>query len=207
MDPARRLEMIADVIAGCTKCRLHECRNRTVPGAGNHDTRLMLVGEGPGENEDREGVPFIGKAGELLNNILAAAGIRREDVFVANAVKCRPPANRTPRPDEIAACRPYLKLQIKTVGPQVILCLGAVAAEAVLERAVPSISALRGEMIELGGISVVCTYHPSYLLRNQSAKPLVWDDVQIVLGLLSQAAATSSSTSSTGTSTSTGSGA
>lgn len=191
-----RIELIARAVCDCKRCGLHELRTQAVPGNGNPLTRLVVVGEAPGQNEDEQGVPFVGKAGQLLDNILAAAGIRREDVFVTNAAKCRPPQNRTPRPEEIAACNGFLRLQLKSIDPQAVLCLGVVAAQAVIGN-VESVGSVRGEVHSVDGRAVVCTYHPSYLLRNPSAKPLVWDDVQLLLAVLRQEAA---ATSSTGTS-------
>lgn len=177
------LAEVAGAIHHCNKCHLCEGRTNTVPGEGSPEARLMLVGEGPGATEDETGRPFVGKAGELLTSILAAIDLPRESVFIANVVKCRPPANRKPLPDEMAACLPYLERQIALVRPKVLVALGATAAEALLA-ARQSLGNLRGRVHSYHGIPLVVTYHPAALLRNPNWKKPTWDDVRIARQLL-----------------------
>lgn len=177
------LEAVAARVAGCTKCPLCEGRRNTVPGEGDPHARMMLVGEGPGATEDETGRPFVGAAGELLTQILGAIGIPRERVFIANIVKCRPPQNRKPLPDEAAACLPYLRRQIELVRPKVLVALGATAAENMLG-ARKSLGDLRGAVHSYAGIPLVVTYHPAALLRNPNWKKPTWDDVRIARQLL-----------------------
>ncbi len=177
------LEAVAQVIAGCTKCVLSQTRTRTVPGEGNPNARLLLVGEGPGQTEDETGRPFVGRAGELLNGILAAIGFQREEVFICNVVKCRPPQNRKPLPDEMSACSSYLDAQLRLVQPKVILALGSTAAEALL-KVKRSLSDLRGKVHSYQGTPLVVTYHPAALLRNPNWKKPTWDDVRIARQLV-----------------------
>ena len=179
-------ESLADVaalIADCTRCPLAEGRTNTVPGEGSSEARLMLVGEGPGAREDATGRPFVGAAGELLNGILRAIDIPRESVFIANIVKCRPPKNRKPLPDEVAACLPYLQRQVALIRPSVIVALGGTAAESLLG-VKKSLGQLRGQVHSYGGIPLVVTYHPAALLRNPNWKKPTWDDVRIARQLL-----------------------
>ena len=175
---AGSLDAIADLVAGCTKCRLCEARRHTVPGEGAADARLVVVGEGPGRVEDETGRPFVGPAGELLTKILAAIDLPRERVFICNVVKCRPPENRVPQYDEIAACLPYLLRQIELVKPAVILAMGGTAAQTLLNTK-QSLGALRNQVHRLRGIPVIVTYHPAALLRNPNWKKPTWDDVRI----------------------------
>lgn len=177
------LDEVAGAIRHCTRCPLCEGRTNTVPGEGNPAARLMLVGEGPGATEDETGRPFVGKAGELLTSILASIELPRESVFIANVVKCRPPSNRKPLPDETAACLPYLERQIALVGPKVLLALGGTAAEALLATR-QSLGNLRGKVHSYHGIPLVVTYHPAALLRNPNWKKPTWDDVRIARQLL-----------------------
>ena len=177
------LDAVAARVAGCTKCPLCKGRRNTVPGEGDPHARLMLVGEGPGATEDETGRPFVGAAGELLTQILGAIGIPRESVFIANIVKCRPPQNRKPLPDEAAACLPYLRRQIELIRPKVLVALGATAAENMLG-ARKSLSELRGSVHSYAGIPLVVTYHPAALLRNPNWKKPTWDDVRIARQLL-----------------------
>lgn len=164
-------------IRHCSACRLCERRTQTVPGTGERDAQWMLVGEGPGAEEDKRGVPFVGAAGKLLDAMLAALGLGRDrGVFITNAVKCRPPHNRTPERDEIAACRPYLERQIALLQPRLLLALGRPAAQTLLDREV-RINAVRGKAAAYGSIPVVVTYHPAYLLRNPGDKARVWEDL------------------------------
>lgn len=166
--------------ARCTACRLSEQRNKVVFGVGDPHARLMMIGEGPGRDEDLRGEPFVGRAGQLLDRIITAMGLRRQDVYIANAVKCRPPKNRNPLPDELGACRHFLLRQVEVVRPELIVLLGRVAAQAVLETDAP-LGRLRGRFEEWRGVPVMCTYHPAYLLRNPADKRKVWDDMQQVM--------------------------
>lgn len=177
------LEEVATVVAGCTKCFLAKGRTHTVPGEGSPRARLMLVGEGPGQTEDETGRPFVGRAGQLLEGMLAAIGLSREQVFIANVVKCRPPQNRKPLPDEMAACLPYLHAQIELIGPKVILALGATAAEGLLQ-VKRSLGDLRGKVHSYRGVALVVTYHPAALLRNPNWKKPAWDDIRIARQLV-----------------------
>jgi len=177
------LESVVGAVAVCTCCALSTGRTHTVPGEGSPTARLLCVGEGPGEREDKTGRPFVGRAGELLTEILAAIELPREEVFIANVVKCRPPQNRKPLPDEVSECMPYLKAQIRLVRPAVILALGATAASALLG-ARRSLGDLRGQVHRYDGIPLVVTYHPAALLRNPNWKKPTWDDVRIARQLL-----------------------
>lgn len=167
----------------CEQCRLCKTRTKVVFGEGSLDTPLVFVGEGPGRDEDLQGRPFVGAAGQLLTKIIEAMKMRREEVYICNVVKCRPPNNRPPEPDEIAACSGYLETQLTTIRPRVICALGKTAAVALLETEAP-MSALRGRVFDWKGIPLVVTYHPAYLLRNPPAKKLVWEDLQQVIALL-----------------------
>ncbi len=180
---AASLEAIAQLVAGCTKCRLCDGRRHTVPGEGAADARLVVVGEGPGRVEDETGRPFVGPAGELLTKILGAIELPRERVFICNVVKCRPPENRLPQFDEIAACVPYLFRQIEIVKPKVILAMGGTAAQTVLNTK-QSLGALRNHVHRFRGIPVIVTYHPAALLRNPNWKKPTWDDVRIARRLI-----------------------
>ncbi len=177
------LEAVAQVVAACRKCPLCEGRTHTVPGEGDPAARLMLVGEGPGQTEDATGRPFVGQAGALLDDILRAIEIPRERVFIANVVKCRPPKNRTPLPEEQEACLPYLRRQVELVRPKVLVALGATAAAALLGTR-KSLGEFRGKVHRWGGIPLVATYHPAALLRNPNWKRPTWDDVRIARQLL-----------------------
>jgi DNA polymerase len=179
----RSLEEIASVVRECTRCPLHRGRTHAVPGEGNPAAELMVVGEGPGEQEDLTGRPFVGRAGELLTKILASIDVPRETAYIANVVKCRPPRNRAPLPDERAACLPYLHRQMALVAPRVILALGSTAAEALLGVKRP-LGELRLKVHHLNGIPLVVTYHPAALLRNPNWKRPAWDDVRIARLLL-----------------------
>lgn len=177
------LEDVAGAVRHCNKCPLCQGRTNTVPGEGAPAARLMLVGEGPGATEDETGRPFVGRAGDLLTTILGSIDLAREDVFIANVVKCRPPANRKPLPDEIAACLPHLERQIALIRPKVLLALGGTAAEALLATK-QSLGNLRGRVHSYHGIPLVVTYHPAALLRNPNWKKPTWDDVRIARQLL-----------------------
>ena len=167
-------------IAGCRKCGLHVTRTRTVPGQGNPHPEIMFVGEAPGEDEDLQGLAFVGRAGQLLTKMIQAMGLARDDVFIGNILKCRPPGNRKPLPIEMSACMPYLKAQIAELKPRVLVALGATAAQGLLNTET-SISQLRGRWQTFESIDLMPTYHPSYLLRNPAAKKEVWEDLQTVL--------------------------
>ena len=183
LDLLETLDAVAAKIAACTLCGLSKGRQHTVPGEGDPNARLMLVGEGPGATEDETGRPFVGAAGDLLTQILGSIGIPRESVFIANIVKCRPPQNRKPLPDESAACLRYLHRQVQLVRPKVLIALGATAAEGLLGVR-RSLGSLRGEVHSFWGIPLVVTYHPAALLRNPNWKKPTWDDVRIARQLL-----------------------
>lgn len=161
----------------CTRCDLYMTRRNMVFGSGNPKATLMFIGEAPGEEEDRQGLPFVGRAGQLLTKIMEAIGLRREDVYIANILKCHPPNNRMPLPTEISACEENLRGQIKMINPKVICALGKFASQTLLRTQVP-ITALRGRFYEYNGISVMPTFHPAYLLRNPQDKKLVWEDMK-----------------------------
>ena len=178
---ARTLDELRAEIGDCQRCKL--CRGRTniVFGVGNPNASLMFVGEGPGRDEDLKAEPFVGRAGQLLTEIITKGmKLRRDDVYIANVIKCRPPENRNPEPDEIAACQPFLLRQIELIGPQVIVALGTFAAQTLLGMRVP-ISRLRGHWYEYQGIKLMPTLHPAYLLRNPNDKRLVWEDIKLVM--------------------------
>jgi uracil-DNA glycosylase len=173
-------------LGDCTRCKLHTGRTNIVFGVGNPAAQLMFVGEGPGADEDLQGEPFVGRAGQLLTQIIKAMGYERQDVYIANVVKCRPPGNRNPEPDEIEQCEPFLIRQIEVIGPRAIVALGKFAAQSLLRTTEP-ISRLRGRFQTLRGTPVMPTFHPSYLLRNPSAKREVWEDMKQVMALLKRA--------------------
>ncbi|HXQ27690.1 MAG TPA: uracil-DNA glycosylase [Gemmatimonadales bacterium] len=177
------LEAVATLVHACTRCRLCEGRTHAVPGEGPTDARLVVVGEGPGRTEDETGRPFVGKAGELLTRILGAIQLPREQVFICNVVKCRPPENRPPLYDEIAACLPYLHRQIELLHPKLILAMGGTAAQTLLDTK-QSLGALRNRVHRFRGFPVLVTYHPAALLRNPNWKRPTWDDVRIARRLL-----------------------
>ena len=179
-DRAAALVTIREDIGDCTRCALHKGRNKLVFGDGNPAARLMFVGEGPGADEDAQGLPFVGKAGQLLNNMIAAMGLKREDVYIANVVKCRPPGNRTPEPDEGNTCSPFLFRQIDVVRPQVLVALGATAATYLLGQRQP-LAGLRGRVHAFRGTQLIVTYHPAYLLRDPRQKKEAWADLQIAM--------------------------
>jgi uracil-DNA glycosylase len=176
---APTLETIRATLHDCQRCKLHISRRHVVVGAGNPRADLVFVGEAPGAQEDRQGHPFVGKAGDLLTRIIAAIELTRAEVYITNIVKCRPPHNRDPEPDEVATCEPFLEQQLTCIQPKVICALGRWAAQTLLKTSTP-ISKLRGRWHEYQGIPVMPTYHPAYLLRNPQDKRLVWEDVQQV---------------------------
>ena len=167
----------------CTRCKLHRGRTKLVFGDGNPKAELVFVGEGPGRDEDAQGLPFVGRAGKLLTQMIEAMGLQRQDVYICNVVKCRPPENRTPEKDEVETCSPFLLRQLDAISPKVIVCLGSVAAQTLLETN-RGISHFRGEWLDFRGRKLMATYHPAYLLRNPSAKGEVWKDLQKVMAVL-----------------------
>lgn len=175
------LALIAKRIASCKKCRLCETRTNTVPGQGNPAPDIMFVGEGPGADEDEQGLAFVGRAGQLLTKIIEAMGLTREEVFIGNIVKCRPPDNRVPEPDEMEKCIPYLKEQIAILRPKVIVCLGATAVKGLFGPDLEGITKIRGQWRTYEGIDTMPTYHPAYLLRNPPMKTDAWKDMKEVL--------------------------
>jgi uracil-DNA glycosylase len=175
-------KILAD-IGDCTRCKLHRGRTKLVFGDGNPKAQLVFVGEGPGRDEDAQGLPFVGRAGKLLTQMIEAMGLQRQDVYICNVVKCRPPDNRTPEKDEVQTCSPFLLRQLDAICPKVIVCLGSVAAQTLLETN-RGISHFRGEWLEFRGRKLMATYHPAYLLRNPSAKGEVWKDLQKVMAVL-----------------------
>jgi uracil-DNA glycosylase len=177
------LQKVREDLGDCTRCKLHQGRNKIVFGDGNPKAELVFVGEGPGADEDAQGLPFVGRAGKLLTQMIEAMGLLRTDVYICNVVKCRPPENRTPEPDEVLTCSPFLLRQIDVIKPKVIVCLGAVAAKTLLETT-RGISQYRGEWQEWRGYKLMATYHPAYLLRNPPAKADVWKDLQKVMAEL-----------------------
>jgi DNA polymerase len=180
MTSSSKLEFLRDCLGDCTRCKLHTKRKNIVFGDGDPNADLVFVGEGPGFNEDKRGIPFVGKAGNLLDRMIVAMGIERQDVYIANVVKCRPPNNRDPEPDEIAKCAPFLYKQLETVNPKVIITLGRFASQCLLDTKRP-MRAMRGRWQEWRGIQVMPTYHPAYLLRNPAGKRDAWSDLQMVM--------------------------
>ena len=190
-DPAFKLETldeVAKVVATCTRCSLYATAKNPVPGVGDPNADFMIVGEAPGANEDEQGEPFVGQAGQLLNKIIGAIGFTRDDVFIANVLKHRPPGNRNPLPEEVTACSPYLVRQIELIRPKVILALGTFAAQTLLDTKL-TIGKLRGQVHRYYGVPLVVTYHPAALLRNPSWKRPTWEDVQLARRILDRAVA------------------
>jgi uracil-DNA glycosylase len=179
-DSESDLNKICRDMAGCRLCPLGKTRHNLVFGDGNPHAKVVFVGEAPGADEDEQGLPFVGRAGQLLTKIIEAMGLSRKDVYICNILKCRPPQNRNPLPEEISACEPFLKQQLKSISPLVICALGTFAAKTLLKTEVP-ISVLRGRFHSYEGIKLMPTYHPAYLLRNPSAKKLVWEDVRLIM--------------------------
>lgn len=186
-EPARSVDQLnwddlGAMVKGCTQCSLHATRTQTVFGVGHRQAEWMVIGEAPGADEDRQGEPFVGRAGQLLNSMLQAMGFPRDQVFIANVLKCRPPGNRDPKPEEAASCTPYLARQIELVNPRVILCVGRIAAQNLLATDTP-IGKLRGQVHRLGAKQrpVIVTCHPAYLLRSPGEKRKAWDDLQLAL--------------------------
>jgi DNA polymerase len=171
---------VREALGECARCKLAGGRKHLVFGVGNPGAELMFVGEGPGADEDRQGEPFVGRAGQLLTKMIEAMGFRREEVYIANVVKCRPPENRNPEPDEMDACEPFLRRQIAAVKPKAIVALGKIAAQRLLRDPTP-ISRLRGRWFELEGVRLMPTFHPAYLLRSPEEKKKAWEDLQLVM--------------------------
>ena len=183
--PAETLDAIkTDIGPDCSRCKLHRLgRKQVVFGVGNPNADLMFVGEAPGHDEDVQGIPFVGRAGQLLTKIIEAIGLTRDDVYIANVIKCRPPENRNPEPDEVEQCEPFLFQQIDAIQPKVIVALGKFAAQALLRTQDP-ISRLRGRVYDFRGAKLVPTFHPAYLLRNPSSKREAWEDMKKARGIL-----------------------
>lgn len=178
----RALDVIRQEVAVCRRCEHLACtRHSTVFGSGSPTARVCFFGEAPGADEDLSGQPFVGRAGQLLTKIIEACTLTRDEVYILNVLKCRPPDNRQPSPDEIANCREYFERQLEVIAPEFICCLGTTAAQALLQTAEP-IGKLRGQWFKHGSAQVICTYHPSYLLRNPGAKRHVWDDMKLLMG-------------------------
>jgi len=184
VDPATALKLIREDLGDCTRCRLHQQgRKQIVFGVGNPEADLMFIGEGPGADEDQQGEPFVGRAGQLLNKMIEAMGIKREDVYIANVVKCRPPGNRTPERDECDTCSPFLYRQIDVIKPKAIVALGAVAAKTLLGLN-DTMANMRGQWFDYRGTKLRVTYHPAYLLRDPRQKGEAWKDLQEVMKYL-----------------------
>jgi uracil-DNA glycosylase len=182
--PLAILQSIREDLGECTRCKLHkQGRKQIVFGVGNPHADLMFVGEGPGADEDEQGEPFVGRAGQLLNNMIAAMGVKREEVYIANVVKCRPPGNRTPEPDECATCSPFLIRQIDAIQPKALVALGAVAARTLTGLNEPMMK-MRGKWFDFRGVPLAVTYHPAYLLRDPRQKVEAWKDLQMVMKAL-----------------------
>ena len=173
------LDSLKETVSVCGLCGLSKTRSNTVFGEGNTEARLMFVGEAPGKDEDMQARPFVGRAGKLLTDIIEAMGLKREEVYIANILKCRPPENRNPLPDEIERCSPYLLCQIRLIKPAVICALGKFASQTLLSTETP-ISELRGKFFDYHGVKLMPTYHPAYLLRNPSSKKEVWQDMKAI---------------------------
>ena len=171
------LDSIRAELGDCHRCKLAPKRTNIVFGSGNPSAELVFVGEAPGFDEDQQGLPFVGRAGQLLTKIIESINLKREDVYICNVLKCRPPENRNPEPDEVAACNPFMKKQLTAIRPKIVCCLGTFAAQTVLQTAAP-ISKLRGKFYDMDGIRVIATFHPAYLLRSPDKKREVWEDMK-----------------------------
>ena len=181
--PGETLLKVREDLGECTRCKLHKTRNKIVFGDGSAKAQLVFVGEGPGADEDAQGLPFVGRAGKLLTQMIEAMGLQRSDVYICNVVKCRPPGNRQPENDEVEKCSPFLFRQLDVLQPKVIVCLGATAAQTLLQTN-RGISHFRGQWMDFRGYKMLATYHPAYLLRNPAAKGDVWKDLQRVMAEL-----------------------
>ena len=184
-DAAAELDRISGTVRACTNCSLHQTRNCAVPGTGDPAARWMFIGEAPGRSEDEQGLPFVGRAGQLLNAMIAALGMTRDEVFIANVIKCRPPGNRDPESAEVEACESFLHAQLAVIRPQIIVALGRVSAQALLRSGEP-LGRLRGTVYNYGadGIPMVVTYHPAYLLRTPAHKDRAWQDLLLARSLV-----------------------
>lgn len=178
VNPVPAWQVLQEAVRTCIKCGLHKTRTQTVFGVGNPAASWMFIGEAPGADEDKQGEPFVGRAGQLLNAMLFAMGLKREEVYIANVLKCRPPGNRDPQPEEVAQCEPYLIRQIEHIRPKLIVALGRHAAHSLLKTDVP-LARLRGQRLSYHGIPLVVTYHPAYLLRSPGEKRKAWDDLML----------------------------
>jgi uracil-DNA glycosylase len=174
------LQILQQQVCACERCELAVTRTQTVFGVGNPRARFCFLGEAPGADEDAQGEPFVGRAGQLLTKIIEACKLRREDVYILNVLKCRPPGNRNPAPEEVASCRGFFERQLELIQPEFIICLGTIAAQSLLKTDQP-IGKLRGKFFDFNGSTVICTYHPAYLLRNPAAKRDVWEDMKLVM--------------------------
>jgi uracil-DNA glycosylase len=183
----RTLEEVRRELGDCRRCKLCAGRKQIVFGSGNPRARLVFVGEGPGAEEDAQGLPFVGAAGQLLTKMIVAMGLKRDDVYICNVVKCRPPGNRNPEPEEIAACEPFLRAQLQCIGPEVVVALGKFAAQTLLREGTP-ITRLRGQWRTYQGMKLMPTFHPAYLLRNPAEKKPCWEDLKAVMAVLAKAA-------------------
>ncbi len=172
-----QLDDIRAEIGDCQRCKLAPTRTHIVFGSGNPHAELVFVGEAPGYDEDQQGLPFVGRAGQLLTKIIESINFKREDVYICNVLKCRPPENRNPEPDEVASCNPFLRKQLAAIRPKIVCCLGTFAAQTVLQTAAP-ISRLRGKFFDMDGMRVIATFHPAYLLRSPEKKREVWEDMK-----------------------------
>lgn len=177
------LDRVREDLGDCTRCKLHRHRSNIVFGVGSPKAELVFVGEGPGHDEDVQGIPFVGRAGQLLTQMIEAMGLKRSDVYICNVIKCRPPENRTPEKDEVVTCSPFLFRQLAVIQPKVICCLGSIAAQTLLGTN-KGISHFRGEWFDFRGSRLIATYHPAYLLRNPNAKGEVWSDLKKVMTVL-----------------------
>lgn len=180
MNKQEKLDILKTKVENCFKCEELVGRTKTVFGEGNPDAKIVFAGEGPGKEEDKTGRPFVGKAGQLLDNILKACGFQREEVYILNILKCRPPKNRVPLPHEAVNCRPFLDMQLKIIAPTHIVCMGTSAANYLLDCKIP-ISQMRGKWYGYNGMRVICTFHPAFLLRQQEAKRAMADDLKMLL--------------------------
>jgi uracil-DNA glycosylase family 4 len=176
-DRAAELQAVRDEMGDCQRCKLAPMRTHLVFGSGNPNAELLFVGEAPGYDEDQQGLPFVGRAGQLLTKIIESIDLKREDVYICNVLKCRPPENRNPEPDEVLACNPFLRRQLAAIRPKIVCCLGTFAAQTVIQTAAP-ISRLRGKFHDLDGMRVIATFHPAYLLRSPEKKRDVWEDMK-----------------------------
>jgi uracil-DNA glycosylase family 4 len=184
--PRPTLAQVREELGECTRCKLHRQRTQIVFGVGNPEAKLVFVGEAPGADEDAQGEPFVGRAGQLLTKIIQAMGMQREDVYICNIIKCRPPNNRTPEADEILACQPFLLKQLQAIRPRFICALGGPATQTLLKTKEP-ISRLRGRFFDYHGIPLLPTFHPAFLLRNPHEKKTVWEDMKLLLRTMQQA--------------------